>query len=245
MKTSAKWIAPLIAVALLSACGKGPDTASNGAGSAQPIAAPAGTDWVTTVEKTQDFGYRMGNPDAPVKLIEYGAFSCPGCAAFSKASDEGLKALVAKGTVSFELRPFLIHSQDLSASLLAGCNGPGPFFTIADQLFARQESWLANTSTLTEGMVAAWQAQGEDVYATQMAQHLGLPEFVAPLGISADKAKACLADKKLIGEFRELMKVASEKYQVTGTPTFVINGNKVDVGGSWTALEAALKAAGA
>ena len=44
------------------------------------VAAPAGKTWNDVVEKTAEGGYRMGNPDAPVKLLEYGALSCSHCA---------------------------------------------------------------------------------------------------------------------------------------------------------------------
>ena len=38
---------------------------------------------VTTVVRTPAGGYRQGNPDAPVKLIEYGSRTCPTCARFA------------------------------------------------------------------------------------------------------------------------------------------------------------------
>jgi protein-disulfide isomerase len=254
MKTSAKWIAPIMAVALLSACGKGGDGNSTGstsgntavtAVSGNTATAAAGTDWVSTVVKTPEFGFQMGNPNAAVKLIEYGALSCPHCATFTKESDEGLKALVAKGTVSYELRPFLIHPQDLPASLLAGCNGPAPFFTIAGQFFAEQQKWLAKSATLTQADVAAWSTQGETVYATKMGEHLELVPFVARMGIGADKAKACLANQKGIDELREIGKLASDKYKVDSTPTFIINGRKADDVNAWKDVEPLLRAAGA
>lgn len=248
MKKSVKWIAPVIALALLSGCGKTGDNASGSAATgnaAQAVAAPAGSDWVSTVVKTPEFGYRMGNPDAAVKLIEYAAFSCPHCARFAQESEDGLKAMVAKGTVSYELRPFLIHPQDLPATLLVGCNGPAPFFTIAHQLFSRQETWLANSSTLTEGMVSSWSAQGEHVYAAQMGAHLGLPAFVAPLGVGESKAMACMSDKAAIGGLRESAKIAETQFQVSSTPTFIVNGAKADINGTWAELEQRLRAAGA
>ena len=52
-----------------------------------PVAAaapPAGQNWIDRSCKTPEGGYRMGNPDAPVKLIEYGSRTCPHCGAFDR-----------------------------------------------------------------------------------------------------------------------------------------------------------------
>ena len=74
----------LIALSLsLSACGK-KDAASNS--SAEPVAAvaaPAGTSWSATVTQTPEGGFVMGNPQAKVKLIEYGSYTCSHCRDFS------------------------------------------------------------------------------------------------------------------------------------------------------------------
>ena len=77
-------VATLAALALgLSACDKASDSAT-GAPSANStpiakIAPPAGKSWADTVTVTPEGGYLMGNPDAPIKLIEFGALSCSHC----------------------------------------------------------------------------------------------------------------------------------------------------------------------
>jgi protein-disulfide isomerase len=237
----------MMAVVLLSACDKSApgNTNTAPANSASVVKAPAGTDWVSTVVKTPEFGYQMGNPDAKVKLIEYGAFSCPHCAHFTEESDDGLKALVNKGTVSYELRPFLIHPQDLPASMLASCNGPTPFFTIAHQFFATQQTWLANSSKITQADLTAWSQMKENDRAAKMAERLDLIHFVAAMGISEQKAKTCLANPQAIEELRAISDLATKKYQVDSTPTFIINGHKADDTNSWPQVEVLLKAEGA
>ena len=59
---------------LLSGCG---DESGNGAGksagagkTAAAVPAPNGGDWTQMVQQTPEGGYRMGNPNAPVKLLE-------------------------------------------------------------------------------------------------------------------------------------------------------------------------------
>jgi protein-disulfide isomerase len=46
-------------------------------GAAQKGKAAAQRDWTQTVARTPEGGFRMGNPNAPVKLIEYLSFACP------------------------------------------------------------------------------------------------------------------------------------------------------------------------
>ena len=227
----------------LGGCNKAEDSASKPAQA--PVAAPAGTSWTETTSVTPDGGMLMGNPAAPVKLVEYGALSCPHCAKFSADSTEGLKALVAKGTVSYELRTYLIHPQDLPASLLARCNGAGPFFAIAEQMFATQNDWLAKSSTITAADQQSWATMTPNQVAAAMADKLGLVQFVEQRGIPADKAKACLADPEGVKTLQKLVNVANEEYKISGTPTFIVNGQTVPNVTTWADLEPELRKAGA
>ncbi len=231
-------------LALLAGCNKAADTPANT--TAPVVATPAGTNWVETTSETADFGMLMGNPNAPVKLIEYGALSCPHCAHFSKTSREALKAYIAKGTVSYEFRTFLIHPQDVPASLLARCNGAGPFFAISEQLFDTQDDWLmAKSQTITPAEQQSWTSMTPNQVAAAMASKLGLVDFVQQRGVGADKAKACLADEAGVKKLETIAKVAQEQFNVQATPTFIINGQTVPDTNSWEALEPALKKAGA
>jgi protein-disulfide isomerase len=210
-----------------------------------PVAAPSGATWIETTSVTPDGGMLMGNPSASVKLVEYGALSCPHCAKFSGDSAEGLKALIAKGTVSYELRTFLIHPQDVPASLLARCNGAGPFFAITEQMFATQDDWLSKSSTITAADQASWAAMTPNQVAASMAERLGLVEFVQQRGIPADKARACLADPEGVKTLEKIAKVATDEFKISGTPTFIINGQVVPNVTTWADLEPELKKAGA
>jgi protein-disulfide isomerase len=238
---------PLIALAtasLLTACNK-PAEAPKPEAPAATTSTPAGTNWVETVSETSDHGMLMGNPDAPVKLIEYGALSCPHCATFSRESREKLKNYIASGKVSYEFRTFLIHPQDVPASLLARCNGAGPFFPISEQMFDAQNDWLAKSSTITQEEQAAWGSMTPNQVATAMADKLGLVDFVRQRGIGADKAKACLADPAGVKALENISKVATDQFQISSTPSFIINGQLLKDTNSWDVLEPQLKAAGA
>lgn len=234
-----------VGLAALAACSGGNSDTSNAKSDTPAVTAPAGTDWVATVSETADGGMLMGNPDAKVKFMEYGALSCPHCAKFSVESSEGLKAMVAKGTLSYEFRPFLIHPQDVPAFLLARCNGPAPFFAISEQMFAQQESWLSKSGEITQAEQQALQGQPPLAVASFLATKLGLDSFVAQRGVPSAKAKACLADEKALDKLGKISEQAQSQYQITGTPTFIINGQVVRDANSWDKIEPMLKAAGA
>jgi protein-disulfide isomerase len=205
----------------------------------------ADSKWLETTSVTPEGGMLMGNPAAKVKLIEYGALSCSHCADFSKSSHDGLRAMIAKGTVSYEFRNFLLNVMDVPATILARCGGPGPFFTIADQLYATQAEWLGAAQTIAPSESAEWANFPPDLLAQVLADKLGLVKFVRERGISVEKAKGCLADKAAYAKLDEMQKTGVEQFKITGTPTFIINGLVAEGIGDWEKLEPALKAAGA
>ena len=85
-------------------------TASNTASNApiKPVAAPNGGDWTKMVTQTPEGGFLMGNPQADVKLIEYGSMTCPHCAEFAEKDAPALiDKYVKSGRVSFEYRNFV------------------------------------------------------------------------------------------------------------------------------------------
>ncbi|WP_411290051.1 thioredoxin domain-containing protein [Sphingorhabdus sp.] len=229
----------------LTACGSA-DTAGTPKG--EPIAkvaAPAGKAWIDVVTKTELGGYQMGNPDAKLKLVEYGAISCPGCAQFSVQSTEELNKIVNEGTVSMEYRPFLVHGiQDVPGFLLAQCSGPEAFFPLTEQLYAEQQSWLSKISTVTEADQQAMQKMSPEQIATLLGTKMGLIEFVKSRGISEDQAKACLSDKAAIDVLIKTTERGTKDDGVAGTPFFLLNGAKLDAS-SWNQVKGKLVEAGA
>lgn len=230
----------------LAACGGGAD--GNAVPKGEPIAkvaAPAGKAWTDVVSKTDVGGYKMGNPDAKLQLVEYGAITCPGCAQFSVQSTEELNELINTGVVAMEFRPYLVHGvQDIPGFLLAQCSGPEAFFPLIEQMFADQQSWLGRMSEITEAdqQMLAKASPGE--VSTFLGTKLGLVEFVKSRGISEDQAKTCLADKKAIDGLVALTEKGSKDDGVTGTPFFLLNGAKLDAS-SWNQVKTRLVEAGA
>jgi protein-disulfide isomerase len=209
------------------------------------VAPPAGKQWTEVVTKTEG-GYQMGNPEAKLHLVEYGAISCPVCGQFAVQSGPELAAMVDSGKVRFEFRPFLVHGiQDVPGFLLSQCNGPESFFGISDALFATQETWLSKLQTLTpEEQQSIPQMKPADAVAA-LAAKFELVEQVKQLGVSEDNAKKCLADKAAFDTLSKSTEKTMKDGKVTGTPTFFINGAKVDGITAWQQLKGKLQEAGA
>ncbi len=228
----------------LAACGGGDSSTPPKGEPIAKVAAPAGSSWSETVVKTEAGGYKMGNPDAKLQLIEYGAITCPGCAQFATESAEELKKIVDTGVVAMEFRPFLVHGvQDMPGFLLAQCSGPEAFFPLSDQLFADQAAWLGQMGSITEAEQQAAAKMSPPEVATFLATKMGLIDYVKQRGISEDQAKACLSDAKAIDGLVKLTE-QGQKDGVSGTPYFTLNGAPLNVG-AWTQVKSKLVEAGA
>ncbi len=236
-----------LALALtLAGCGDSEATSPQLSGEPiETVSAPQGQEWSQVVAKSDVNGYVMGNPDAPVKLVEYGAITCPGCAQFHKDSEADIKQMVDSGRVSFEFRPFLVHGiQDLPGFLLAQCNGPEAFFGLAGRLYDDQQVWLGKLSGLTPAEEAAFEAAQPAGKINIIADKMELVDFVKPLGVSEDAARSCLSDKQAMDELVALTEKTSNEGVVRGTPTLLVNGKVVD-GANWNPVKSAIEAAGA
>jgi len=241
-------LVPVLAALALVGCKKTADEsatpAAGNAASATAAAAPAGG-WAEQVVKTADGGYQMGNPNASVKLIEYGSRSCPHCALFTKEGVPVLKSkYISTGKVSYEFRDFPIHPMDLAAILLGQCNGPSTFFPILDQMMANQDQMYAAIQKLPANFQNTLTGSAND-QAAKWADAAGYIQFVGQRGVPEAKARQCLADPKATDALTQQLNDAQSKYNVNSTPTFIVNGSKVDGAYDWATLEPALKSAGA
>ena len=150
-----------------------------------------------------------GNPDAVVSLVEYSDLQCPACATFQEPIAEILESFGDR--LRFEYKhfplPARIHPYAMQASMAAEAAGQqGKFFEYQDLLFANQREWAAAAIPST--------------YFVKYASDLGLDldRFKAHLKSSVlrDRIEAELAEGGELG--------------ITGTPTFVLNCEKMEFG---------------
>lgn len=208
------------------------------------VAAPAGKSWTDIVAVTPQGGVVIGNPNAPVKFVEYASFTCPHCKKFEDDGSEALLAnYVSTGKVSWEFRSFLIHGPDAPVTLLMNCRGPAPFFKLSQQLYATQNDWLMKLVNLPQDQQQALQNLTPVEQFKRMVDVMGLYGFMAARGLPKAQADACLSDQKAIDALTALQNKYQNDDQINQTPTFLINGQRQDDVAEWSALEPRLKAA--
>jgi len=210
---------------------------------ARPVTkAAAVRDWSRTVAVTPEGGFRMGNPDAKVKLIEYGSLACPHCRHFEET---GFAPLVQKyvrtGRVSYEFRNLLINGPDISISLLARCSGPANFFAMSRYVYDAQPQWQKKLEDMSDADKAALGNMSTQQQIVRYAEIAGMGPMAARFGVGAEKAKKCLADPAGLQKLLDMTK-AAEASGVNHTPTFLIDG-KVNDAATWEELEPDLKKA--
>lgn len=144
----------------------------------------------------------LGDPDAPVTVIEYASLTCPHCASFHKETLPGFKErYIDTGKVRLVYRDFPLDQRALDAAVVAHCAPPESYFGFLDVLFESQESW----------------AQAEDhVPALVLLAKLG--------GLPEERVRACLADQKLQDAVLAERLQGQNEHGVRSTPSFVIGG---------------------
>lgn len=206
------------------------------------IAAPNNQDWTQVVSQTPEGGYRMGNPDAPVRLVEYASLTCPHCREFSEQGGARLRdTYVRSGQVSWEFRNFVLNGPDMALSILARCQPDGAYFSTVEQIYAQQNEFLSNIDQNEERQLSA--LPPEQVIPP-LARAMDLEAFFARRGMPSARFNQCLSNNAAVQQLTEMTNRAAAPgpMQVTGTPTFVLNGEKLDVN-AWPAIEQRLRAA--
>jgi protein-disulfide isomerase len=177
-----------------------PENPLVGAASAQEAAE---VDTSTIVEMVQ------GSETAPVTLIEYASYTCPHCANFHEGPYKQLKTdFIDTGKVKFVYREVYFDRYGLWASMIARCKGPEKFFGITDLIFKGQSEWT--------------RAGG----ATEIVDELRKIGRLA--GIDKDELEACLMDANRAQTLVTWYQENATKDGVESTPSFILNGKKVE-----------------
>ncbi|HEV7659900.1 MAG TPA: thioredoxin domain-containing protein [Allosphingosinicella sp.] len=205
---------------------------------AQRHGTPAQRDWTRTVQRTPEGGYRIGNPNARVKLVEYLSLTCPHCAAFAHESGRLFPDHVRGGRVSVEYRNFYLDGLDIAAALLTRCAAPDNYFGITHAILGSQRQWMSRVNALTP----AQRAELGGLPPAQVAQRLiplvGLDAIGARFGITPRMRQTCINEASL--DSLQALHNGGQQLGVRGTPTFLINGSLASVN-TWAGIEPLLR----
>lgn len=147
----------------------------------------------------------LGNPTAKAVLIEYASLSCPHCANFHTTILPRLKTdWIEPGRLLYVYRHFPLNAPALWAAMVTECQQGESFFGLLDLLFQQQQAWL--TAEDTSGAIF------------EVAQLAGF-----------DRARfdQCVNDQDVLNRILDRVDYATARYDVRGTPTIILNGEKV------------------
>ncbi|EMD84522.1 thioredoxin domain-containing protein [Pacificimonas flava] len=246
MNTTLRRFVPVfLGTALLISCNQAEEATAANADGAAAEGADTGNDgnWVRQITKTPEGGYLMGNPDAAVKLVEFGSLACSHCADFHEQSMRELKGdYIASGDVSYELRTFVLNPADFVATAVARCTTPEAFYALSDAFFENQGTWLQGMANISQEDAARLEGMNPSQAMVEYGKLGGIDDFVRARGIPESKYQQCVSDESTLAEVEAIRTDAIENYDLTGTPTFAINGERIEAG-TWPDVKKAIDAA--
>ncbi len=240
-------IACAVAVLALAACNKQKAASSavkNDNVTITQATPPPGGNWSDVVNATSA-GFMMGNPNAKVKLVEIGALTCPHCREFEEKGGPTLvDKYVKSGQVSWEFRTYLLHGADISAALIARCNGAKSYFPLVKAFYADQPTWMSKIIATPQAKLDQLQNLPKNQQFVVLAQLGGLQDWAAARGVPQAKSNQCLSDSGKIDQLVQLSSDVQNQYpDFEGTPSFVLNGTLLDKTFTWDKLQPQLDAA--
>jgi protein-disulfide isomerase len=185
------------------------------AGAALALAACSKTDAATNE-------MALGKATAPVTVVEYASVTCSHCATWNETVFPAFKAkYVDTGQVRYVFREFLTSPPEVAAAgfLVARCAGPDKYFSVVDSIFRAQPEMFRTQD---------WRGT-----LLRVAQSAGMTEA---------QFNACVSDQKALAAVSKRTDDAV-KAGINATPSFVINGKKLEGEQTLAQLDAAIAAA--
>lgn len=161
----------------------------------------------------------LGDPNAPITIIEYASLTCSHCATFHKNTMPRLKReWLDKGRAKLLYRDFALDKNAVTAAVIARCAPEDLYFRLLSVFFSRQSSW----------------ARMEDPIPV-------LAQIAGSRGLSRADIDACLGDGDLVDGVLQARLVGQSQHGVNSTPTFIIGERVVHGALSFTDFDAVLR----
>ena len=180
----------------------------------------------------------MGDPNAPVEIIEYASLTCNHCATFHNNVLPRLKEeYIDTGKAKLVMRSFILNPIDMSATTISRCMTEKRYAPFMNMLFSRQMEWY------DVGKYQELAANNEPQVANQLFVDSTLEEvkkYARHAGLNKAKIDACLANEEIGAYLFEVQQYAVEQYKVNATPTIIVNGNKA--GNDFNSISKAIEA---
>ena len=143
----------------------------------------------------------VGSPSNTI--IEYASMTCPHCSDFHNETFPKIKSdLIDTGKVKYIFRDFPLDQYAMAGTLIANCVTEDRYFDVINVLLKTQKKWIQNG-------------------------YQGLLSIAKNFGLSISQVEACLSDEKLIKLIESNMRIATNSFGITGTPSVFVNGKKI------------------
>lgn len=171
--------------------------------SAAPVPVAAASSDAKSLLNVQPGDHVMGDPKAPITMIEYASLTCPHCAHFNTTELPQIEEKWVKtGKVKLIYRDFPLDQIATKAAQLAECAGNDKYFAVIDMIFRGQGTWAVAQDPIAE-----------------------LSKSLRIAGMGDNEVKACLANDAVatgvINDYR-----GGETLGVNSTPTIFVNGEQ-------------------
>ena len=143
----------------------------------------------------------VGSPSNTI--IEYASMTCPHCSDFHNETFPKIKSdLIDTGKVKYIFRDFPLDQYAMAGTLIANCVTEDRYFDVINVLLKTQKKWIQNG-------------------------YQGLLSIAKNFGLSISQVEVCLSDEKLIKLIESNMRIATNSFGITGTPSVFVNGKKI------------------
>ena len=148
----------------------------------------------------------LGRADAKVTVVEYASMTCGHCAHFANDVFANFKTkFIDSGKVRYIFREFPLDNLAAAASMLARCAGGDKTFPLIETFYAKQADWAFTQSNPVPKLF----------------------DIAKQAGFTQESFDKCLTDQKLLDQLTAIKNRASETFGVGSTPTFFINGKRL------------------
>ena len=155
-------------------------------------------------------GRILGNESAQIIIEEYASMSCGHCASFHNDSLSKIKKeFIDSGKAKLVFYDFPLDRGAMIGSMITQCMNDQQFFPVLNRLFQKQTEWTQADNLLES-----------------------INTILAPLGLDKTRILSCLEENE-DNQDRWKSLLAGRKYAidvkgVEATPTFFVNGEKVE-----------------
>lgn len=152
-----------------------------------------------------EHGRVMGDPDAPVTIVEFASLTCPHCRQFHEQTLPKLKEnWIEPGKAKLVYRHYPLDRPALRGAMVANCFEGDRFFAVLGMMFENQGQWArAESPTKALGRIAA------------------------AAGMDGETFESCANDGQMADAIVEQQLQARREIGVESTPTFLVDGEKL------------------